>query len=416
MGLYLRKGINFGPLRLNLSKSGFGLSAGIKGARVSLGPRGAMVHAGRGGLYYRKSLTGGRGRRRTRGPAVPTHKQTHYVLTGVRYPRQLPALPETPELSPPKGRPGRALATTGAGLGILTWGVPLPYAVLAGATSVLGCGWLGLAWRRRRHYHRAKNWLHAHEQTPPPPAAVDTHLQQAGALTPAVRQWYLAELGELALARRMLARIQNAPAEAHAWGVLADAVYRTWPAGTQTWQALLQQVLHPLLHTLLADHVLNASEAEALDELFVRYGGDRAMLAPESAIINTFTQAHAEARALAPVEADIRLKRHEVCYHVTAGRILVQRVLKRRRRRGIKHKFVGLHCQREGRLYLTERRLLVLGDGSYEIRLNKILELESEPQQNLIGLNIDGRKSSLFLSVPDTPVLLAKLQRLWQEA
>src|SRR5437879_3676607 len=56
MGFYIRKGFNFGPLRLNLSRSGLGLSAGVKGFRIGLGPRGAYLHAGRGGLYYRQSL------------------------------------------------------------------------------------------------------------------------------------------------------------------------------------------------------------------------------------------------------------------------------------------------------------------------------------------------------------------------
>lgn len=56
MGFYLRKSVRVGPFRLNLSKSGVGVSAGIPGFRVGTGPRGAYVHAGRGGLYYRSSL------------------------------------------------------------------------------------------------------------------------------------------------------------------------------------------------------------------------------------------------------------------------------------------------------------------------------------------------------------------------
>jgi hypothetical protein len=58
MGWYLRKGLNFGPLRINLSKSGLGGSVGVKGFRVGTGPRGRYLHAGRGGLYYRTSLDG----------------------------------------------------------------------------------------------------------------------------------------------------------------------------------------------------------------------------------------------------------------------------------------------------------------------------------------------------------------------
>lgn len=65
MPFYVRKGLNFGPLRVNFSKSGIGLSAGVTGARIGVNSQGrAYVHGGRHGLYYRKSLgnvTGGKG-------------------------------------------------------------------------------------------------------------------------------------------------------------------------------------------------------------------------------------------------------------------------------------------------------------------------------------------------------------------
>ena len=50
MGFYVRKGFNFGPLRVNFSKSGIGLSLGVKGLRFSAGPNGSYVHAGRKGV------------------------------------------------------------------------------------------------------------------------------------------------------------------------------------------------------------------------------------------------------------------------------------------------------------------------------------------------------------------------------
>ncbi|RZS94883.1 DUF4236 domain-containing protein [Cecembia calidifontis] len=57
MGFYLRKGFNFGPLRVNLSKSGLGISAGVTGARIGINSQGrTYVHGGRHGLYYRKNL------------------------------------------------------------------------------------------------------------------------------------------------------------------------------------------------------------------------------------------------------------------------------------------------------------------------------------------------------------------------
>jgi hypothetical protein len=59
MGFYLRKSLRVGPLRFNLSKSGIGVSAGIKGFRVGSGPRGNYVNMGRGGLYHRATLPEG---------------------------------------------------------------------------------------------------------------------------------------------------------------------------------------------------------------------------------------------------------------------------------------------------------------------------------------------------------------------
>ncbi len=63
MDWFLKKSIKLGPLRLKLSKSGLEASLGVKGLRGGRGPRGNYVHAGRKGLYYRKSF--GKGRRKT---------------------------------------------------------------------------------------------------------------------------------------------------------------------------------------------------------------------------------------------------------------------------------------------------------------------------------------------------------------
>lgn len=56
MGFYLRKSVSVGPFRFNFSKSGVGVSAGVKGLRVGTGPRGNYISVGRGGLYYRATI------------------------------------------------------------------------------------------------------------------------------------------------------------------------------------------------------------------------------------------------------------------------------------------------------------------------------------------------------------------------
>jgi hypothetical protein len=62
MGFYLRKSVSVGPFRFNLSKSGVGVSTGVRGIRVGAGPRGNYVHMGRHGLYYRAALPSGSSR------------------------------------------------------------------------------------------------------------------------------------------------------------------------------------------------------------------------------------------------------------------------------------------------------------------------------------------------------------------
>lgn len=74
MGFYLRKSVRVGPLRFNLSNSGVGVSAGILGFRIGMGPRGNYIHAGRGGFYYRTTLPSfpsGKGEHAFRNAAVP---------------------------------------------------------------------------------------------------------------------------------------------------------------------------------------------------------------------------------------------------------------------------------------------------------------------------------------------------------
>lgn len=58
MPFYFRKSVNVGPFGFNISGSGIGVSAGVRGFRVGTGPRGHYIHAGRGGFYYRSSLGG----------------------------------------------------------------------------------------------------------------------------------------------------------------------------------------------------------------------------------------------------------------------------------------------------------------------------------------------------------------------
>jgi Protein of unknown function (DUF4236) len=52
VGFYLRTSLRAGPFRLNLSRSGIGISAGIPGFRIGTGPRGNYVRVGGHSVFY----------------------------------------------------------------------------------------------------------------------------------------------------------------------------------------------------------------------------------------------------------------------------------------------------------------------------------------------------------------------------
>lgn len=83
MGFYLRKALRLGPLRVNLSANGIGLSAGVRGARFGVDAGGhPYVHAGRHGLYYRKRwpVTSEPPRDPLALPSGPPPLETHRVI------------------------------------------------------------------------------------------------------------------------------------------------------------------------------------------------------------------------------------------------------------------------------------------------------------------------------------------------
>jgi Protein of unknown function (DUF4236) len=57
MSFYLRKSVKAGPFRVNLSRSGIGLSTGVPGLRIGTGPRGSYVRIGAHGVYYQQTLS-----------------------------------------------------------------------------------------------------------------------------------------------------------------------------------------------------------------------------------------------------------------------------------------------------------------------------------------------------------------------
>ncbi len=75
MGFTFRKSFKIGKLiNLSVSKSGIGVSAGVKGFRIGTGPKGNYVSMGKGGIGYRKYFGG---KKKTSDKKKTTNKATN---------------------------------------------------------------------------------------------------------------------------------------------------------------------------------------------------------------------------------------------------------------------------------------------------------------------------------------------------
>ncbi|WP_018915369.1 DUF4236 domain-containing protein [Thiomonas sp. FB-6] len=92
MGWTYFRSVKFGPLRLNLSSSGIGVSTGIPGLRIGKGPRGAYISGGMGGFRYRKYL--GKSRR----AAKPLASSGTAPVVRPSYPTNRPAQAVNPNV------------------------------------------------------------------------------------------------------------------------------------------------------------------------------------------------------------------------------------------------------------------------------------------------------------------------------
>ncbi|MFI5271744.1 MAG: DUF4236 domain-containing protein [Ktedonobacterales bacterium] len=157
MGWFIRKSVRMGPMRLNFSRRGVGVSTGVKGFRVGTGPRGPYVAGGRGGLYFRQSLRARKPRAaRSRGvsvarppvmmaamvPPPPPPSSSPFAPAPPPY-----AAPPAPYGAPPQYAPTSPFAPPQYGPPLMTPPPPRTFhqysvAVLAGVTSAHALSWL----------------------------------------------------------------------------------------------------------------------------------------------------------------------------------------------------------------------------------------------------------------------------------
>ena len=87
MGLRLFRRIKIAPgISINLSKSGLSASAGVRGAHVTLGPRGVRRTVGipGTGIYYTENNSLSGSSRKRRSSTRPTDNEAHELVSSIQ--------------------------------------------------------------------------------------------------------------------------------------------------------------------------------------------------------------------------------------------------------------------------------------------------------------------------------------------
>lgn len=406
MAFYLRKHFNSGPLRLNLSKGGLGLSGGVKGARVGLSPRGAYVHGGRQGLYYRKYAKKGRGGRST---AQRGEEVRYFVDTGLTFRKgTAEAAPEeaaAPAL-PNKGSMMTPLVVLGV-LMILVWVYNDHWVFVLPAVIFFAGAYLDKQ-KHEKSRQEARKLLQAIdrglEEKADVPALLEKHQQTR--LPDAYRRWLDHQVMALFLdayfedpdyilpeelqqleARVRVPRNEREQMKAEAFGSFLDAV--------------------------MEDHVISREEEGQLRRLQEDLAIEDFRIARELELIDRMCRFRDAMEApLEPVEVGIRLKRNEVCYHHTRGRLLKEKVMRSYQRQGVRYKEIGYDTDMEGDIYLCDKRLLIVDSGSRSYQLHRVLDVTLSVEDHTVQLTLDGRKSPLIFTMEDIGVFAGKVEKV----
>jgi hypothetical protein len=111
------------------------------------------------------------------------------------------------------------------------------------------------------------------------------------------------------------------------------------------------------------------------------------------------------------IDPGVKLKAEEACYYATPFVEKKERVARSYVQDGARHKEMTLETVRDGRLFVTNERVLLVCGGSTTLKYEKILESAVDPESRLLALTVDGRKTPYLFDVSEPFVAAAYIQR-----
>lgn len=402
MGFYLRKSFSMGPVRLNLSKSGLGVSAGVRGARLGVTSQGrSYVHAGRYGLYMRQQL-GSASRQtpsRARPEPIALSQETDATFPApATRPVQRLSLPTHAERS----RSPVLLVIAALVLGAFSFlgdQLLLVIGLIASVGLLVGAAYIWWrSWSHRRSRQRLAEALaqvvHSRRLDPA------TH-EQLRSLTREVEGEDRVRLVQEAYLVAAIHVVDDGRVEDEELAFLKQ-VEELALLSPQFVDAALLDAWRSAYLAAVADHVLTAEEEASLEHIRDRLAIDPAKLRTETAMLERLTEIRSIREGSLPVVTPSKpLQPTETCHFEGRGRLLKEKQLRSFQQDGQRYTVRGLVVAKEGTLFITNKRVLLVHEGTSVVRIDRILDLEVDLDQNLLRLTKDDAKTPTLLTTPD---------------
>lgn len=395
------------------------MSLGVTGARIGLSPRGAYVHGGRHGLYYRKYMKSGKrpvanssksnqntsSTRRSR--TIEVFRDTGVILRGksvilrniaVKEPSHPPSTILTKPIQ-------LALAATAiifliSLMNASEWMVLFSLLLVVG---LLGWGYRQWLWQQKTR----KSLLMITEMVEKDHRFTPTELLAVDSMPDRWKQWYHFQLhaiiGELAM------RQEEIDTQA-----THQALDEFVSLNKETINEIRASVLSDIIDEMLEDHLLSQDEEQIVRQMLEQLNLPEMLVARELERLEHFSRIRNEMdRPLKEINPGIPLVRGEVAFEMYDHvRILHERVQKTYQRNNVQYREVGYEIASEGKCILTDRRIIIVSRGSQEYRLNRIVDITADPQGGIVELALSNRNSPLIITVDEPLIFAARLEMI----
>ncbi len=375
MGMYLRKSFRAGPIRFNLSKSGIGLSGGVKGARIGTGPRGSYVHAGRHGLYYRKQLASGQSR--TKSAADGEGCVTLLLI----------------------------VVAIGLGVWLLRWLIANPAILVAGIVIAIAIPILRLSVRFRQKaaiaaYKQSLDATFVTMQSPPSAALLSSLKEQQARLPKGGTNQHSIDTIEMDLYQAVLDKIlddEHITKEEATTIAAAEQTLSITPAARLSTK---KEIFSAAYVEAIRDREITQEELDRLNNLMAGLGIPQGEVQRELDIVQEIVDTQALRLPFEPIQPDqlaAPTQKSEEAYYQCSARVLAKRKSK------ASPTGYEYSLRREGTMILTNKRLFVVGDGTTNIRLADIQDLDVDIDEGLIEISKTGSGRPILLKT-DAPI------------